>query len=78
MRRGPAYDGTDAATVAALVAGGAGLAAVPLDATVGDGTVVVALGPPRLTHRVELWHHADDRPVVLRVQAGIGPDGGTR
>lgn len=71
LRRGLSYDGSSAATVAALVAAGAGLAAVPTGAAAYPGVVAVRLRAPALAHRIELWRHDADRAPVTRAAAAL-------
>ncbi|WP_433377338.1 LysR family transcriptional regulator [Actinoplanes sp. CA-142083] len=55
LRAGLRYDGTDAAVLAGLVAGGHGLAVLPLPLISAHPSLAgVPLGRPRLVHRVEL------------------------
>ncbi|HEX5205419.1 LysR family transcriptional regulator [Paractinoplanes rhizophilus] len=55
LRAGVRYDGTDAAVLAGLVAGGHGLAVLPLPlVSAHPGLTGVPVGTPRLVHRVEL------------------------
>ncbi|MBN6040737.1 LysR family transcriptional regulator [Amycolatopsis sp. 195334CR] len=52
-----AYDGTDVATLAALVAGGHGLAVLPRPvAEAAPGVIGVPIAEPRLVHCVEVVH----------------------
>ncbi len=71
LRRGLAYGGTSPDTRQALVAAGAGLAAVPAGTAHGPGVVAVRLCSPQLTHRVELWRHDHDRAPVLEAAADL-------
>ncbi|KAA2253841.1 LysR family transcriptional regulator [Solihabitans fulvus] len=57
VRAGIRYEGTDTATLLALVAGGHGLAVLPASAArESAGVVAVAVLAPRLVHRTELVH----------------------
>ena len=78
LRRGLAYSGDSWATVAALVAAGAGLAAIPAGAPVHPGVVAVRLRTPTLTHRVELWRHDHDRAPVTQAAVELIGDVASR
>jgi len=55
LRAGLRYDGADVAVLAGLVAGGHGLAVLPLPLVASHpGLAGVPVGAPRLVHRVEL------------------------
>ncbi|MFF5292497.1 LysR family transcriptional regulator [Paractinoplanes globisporus] len=55
LRAGLRYDGADASVLAGLVAGGHGLAVLPLPLVASHpGLAGVPVGAPRLVHRVEL------------------------
>ncbi|RZS60202.1 DNA-binding transcriptional LysR family regulator [Xylanimonas ulmi] len=67
LRRGTAYDGAAATTVARLVRAGHGLAAVPLSGLAPNGLARVPLTAPRLVHRIEVRVHAASRAVARAV-----------
>lgn len=64
LRRGTAYDGESAGTVAALVRAGHGLAPAPLAEPIPEGLVAVPLTAPRLVHRTEARIHTTARAAV--------------
>lgn len=75
LRRGAAYSGSSARTVAALVRGGHGLHAAPVSLTPPDGLAIVPVAAPRLVHRVEVRTHAAPRPAVRALAGAVGkPD----
>jgi DNA-binding transcriptional LysR family regulator len=66
------YDGTDIRGLAALVASGHGLAALPLPSTTGlAGTVAVRIGAPRLVHRTEVVHPKTPTAAVRALVAAL-------
>lgn len=73
LRRGAAYSGTSAHTVAALVRAGHGLHAAPAGVQPA-GLAVVPIGAPRLVHRVEVRTHAAPRAVVRALADAVGAD----
>jgi DNA-binding transcriptional LysR family regulator len=72
LRRGAAYTGASADTVAALVRAGHGLHAAPASAVPPDGLAVVPLTAPRLVHRIEVRVHAGPRAAVLALADAVG------
>jgi DNA-binding transcriptional LysR family regulator len=72
LRRGTAYTGASADTVAALVRAGHGLHAAPASAVPPAGLAVVPLTAPRLVHRIEVRVHAGPRAAVLALADAVG------
>ena len=66
------YDGTDVRGLAALVASGHGLAALPLPAATGlAGTAAVRVSAPRLVHRTEVVHPRNPAETVRALVAAL-------
>ncbi|GAB3168702.1 LysR family transcriptional regulator [Myceligenerans halotolerans] len=76
LRRGAAYSGSSAETVAALVRAGHGLHAAPATGAAPDGLAVVPLAEPRLVHRIEVRTHTPARPAVLALADAVSPPTG--
>jgi DNA-binding transcriptional LysR family regulator len=77
LRSGLRYEGTDVTVLCGLSAAGSGLTMLPRSAAEGPGRAAVAVGLPRLLHRVELLR-GPGRPTaaVARFVALVRPGGG--
>ena len=71
LRLGMRYDGARRDTLHGLVRTGRGIVCDVAGTPIGAGLALVPLRTPRLTHRVEMWWHEQDRPSVLEVAASF-------